>query len=382
MSTTTTTITSAATIAPPPPIGFLKSDPRDFTWSFAGEPHAIRRRQILEKHPQIRELFVNEPLTFVVVIGIIAIQVLMAYLMREASWPVLLVCSYVIGGTLNHSLQLASHELSHNLCWSSTIANKFTAILANLPTGFPSSITFARYHMDHHQYQGVDKVDTDIPTQWEVDFFTNSLLKTIWLFLQPLWYAFRPLFCKPKAFSIWEGVNWVAQISFDLAILYYFSMQSMGYLWLGTLLGLGLHPAAGHFIAEHYEVIKGQETYSYYGFWNFFNFNVGYHNEHHDFPRVPWTKLPVLKKMAPEFYDTLPCYTSYVSVFMRYITDEEIGPFARIKRKMPEAVLKHEERKACQAKSFSENAFKYVAAIGMAGAITSSLFVYTKQLIY
>jgi len=297
----------------------------------------------------------------------------MVYMLQDASWTVLMICAYVVGGTLNHSLQLAAHELSHNLCWQSAFANKCTAIYANFVTGFPSSITFARYHMDHHAYQGVDGIDTDIPTQWEVSYFTNTVLKVCWLFAQPIWYAFRPLFCKPKPFVFWEGINWVCQVAFDLTVIYFFGLKGMAYLWLGTLLGLGLHPSAGHFIAEHYEFTKGQETYSYYGFWNFFNFNVGYHNEHHDFPKVPWTKLPVLKKMAPEYYDTLPHYTSYVAVMWRYVFDEEIGPFARIKRKMPDSVQKHEDRKATQPKSVSENVFKYVASFLMACAIISSL---------
>jgi len=114
--------------------------------------------------------------------------------------------------------------------------------------------------------------------------------------------------------------------------MYFWGAKSFFYLFGGTLLGMGLHPAAGHFIAEHYEFETNAETYSYYGPMNIFAVNVGYHNEHHDFPRVPWTKLPEVKRLAPEFYDHLPHHTSYIWVIYQYITNPNVGPYSRVKR--------------------------------------------------
>ncbi|KZP25649.1 hypothetical protein FIBSPDRAFT_950067 [Athelia psychrophila] len=86
-------------------------------------------------------------------------------------------------------------------------------------------------------------------------------------------------------------------------------------VWAGSL-----HPCAGHFIAEHY-LWDGleQETYSYYGPPNVLAFNVGYHTENHDAPSIPWTRLPALPALAPEFYDTIASHlygltSSYTAV--------------------------------------------------------------------
>ena len=113
----------------------------------------------------------------------------------------------------------------------------------------------------------------------------------------------------------------------------------------GTLLGMGFHPAAGHFIAEHYVFIKGQETYSYYEPMNWVAFNVGYHNEHHDFPFIPGSRLPKVRAIASEFYDDLPHHTSWMKVILDYILDPEVGPFSRVKRR----TLTEDQKKKVQA---------------------------------
>ena len=95
---------------------------------------------------------------------------------------------------------------------------------------------------------------------------------------------------------------------------------------------MGLHPVAGHFIAEHYVMNTGQETYSYYGPLNWLTFNVGYHNEHHDFANISGRHLPDVRKVASEYYDTMPHYHSWVKVIWDYIMDDDISPYSRIKR--------------------------------------------------
>jgi len=296
------------------------------------------------------------PKTAIVVMFIFITQMTIAYYIRDSSFWIILPVAYIYGGTVNHTLQLAVHDLSHNLGFESIWLNRVFSIIANLSTGFPSACTFTRYHMDHHQFQGVHGIDTDVPTMWEVRMFTNALLKTLWIFLQPAFYGIRPLLVKPQAPNRWEIANEVVIITFDLLIAYYLGIRALAYLVIGTILGLGLHPCAGHFVAEHYEFTKGSETYSYYGICNYFNLNVGYHYEHHDFPKVPWSNLPRVREMAPEYYNNLPYYTSYIKqVFWRYITDDTVGPHSRIKRKTTKAL---EDLKAYQSATKATKAKK------------------------
>lgn len=306
---------------------------KEFTWSYTDEPHASRRRAILEKYPQIKDLYGFDYRTKYIVTFWVLSQFTLAYLLRDASWWLILATIYCYGAFAAQALALAMHEISHNLGFAKPTHNKILGIYANLATVVPHFSMFQKYHMEHHQYQGVDGIDVDIPTDWEGRMFTNALLKTIWVILQPAFYAIRPLLVKPKNPGFWEFINWGVVITFDLAFYYFFGAKAISYLLVSMLIGCGLHPVAGHFIAEHYEFVKGQETYSYYGPLNLITFNVGYHNEHHDFPRVPGYRLPELRAICPEYYDNLPSYNSWTKVIYDYIMDPSVGPYSRVLRK-------------------------------------------------
>jgi hypothetical protein len=51
-------------------------------------------------------------------------------------------------------------------------------------------------------------------------------------------------------------VNIAVVLGFDAAVLYFLGIKALAYLLVGVLAGGGLHPMAGHLIAEHYMFLK------------------------------------------------------------------------------------------------------------------------------
>jgi sphingolipid delta-4 desaturase len=59
---------------------------------------------------------------------------------------------------------------------------------------------------------------------------------------------------------------------------------------------------------------------------------MGYHNEHHDFAGIPWNNLPKLKKLAPDYYDSLASYRSWTAVLLKFIFDPSLSTYSRVVR--------------------------------------------------
>ncbi|KAJ3170067.1 hypothetical protein HK101_011391 [Irineochytrium annulatum] len=333
----------------------------DFIWKDDDEPHASRRKAMLKKYPQIRKLMRHEPITKYVVIAEVLLQLGLAIALRDSLWTYQFwIVAYVIGGTLTSSLVLSVHEVTHFLAFKSFLPNKILACFANLPIVLPFCVDFKRFHMDHHRFQGVDGIDGDLPSNLEGILFNNTFGKLLFCTFQILFYAIRPkLVATPRTYKLpstalgwlfsWYTMNYVSQFAVMASIVYFFGFVPLVYLGVSVLFGGSLHPMAGHFIAEHYVSEEDQETYSYYGPLNWLAFNVGYHNEHHDFPSIPWTLLPELRKIAPEFYENQKQCESWTGTLVNFIVKDGMGPYNRIKR-----TLSEREKKRCDGEVMVE----------------------------
>lgn len=307
----------------------------DFVHVETPEPHRGRTREMLKQHPELRGLIGKNPYSFMAIIGIVALQVLVAYLLSGQSWWWVFGAAYFIGAFADHALFVLIHECAHKLIFKNRAANKIAGMIANIPLIFPSSVSFETYHLKHHSFQGVHELDGDLPNYWEAKLINHYFIgKVIWLLFYPIFQVFRLSRLREIApFDKWVALNWLIQIVSMTAIAWFLGAQSFVYLVASFFFSVGLHPLGARWIQEHYLTQGEQETYSYYGVLNHVAFNVGFHNEHHDFPSVPWNRLPDIKKTAPGFYDHLSSHTSWTKLFLRFLFDQEISLFSRVVRK-------------------------------------------------
>ncbi len=306
----------------------------DFVHSDAREPHAARSREILRRHPAIRQLAGRNPWSALLVVLLVAVQTGVAWLLRDQAIWVVLLSAFGFGAFVSHTLWVLIHECAHNLVFRSGTWNRLVAIVANLPHLLPSAVSFQKYHLKHHAFQGVYELDADIPSRWEARLVGRTFVgKALWLLLFPVFQVTRPPRLKEiRLFDRWVFVNIAVQVAYDAVVLVFLGPTAFLFLAASFFFSVGLHPLGARWIQEHYLVNGTQETTSYYGIVNVAALNVGYHNEHHDFPFVPWNRLPAIRKAAPESYDSLFWHRSWTLVLLRFLFDRDLSLWSRVVR--------------------------------------------------
>lgn len=300
-------------------------------------PHIARGREILRRHPELRQYFQRDALSTWCVGGVVLLQLVMAFLLRDASWGWVVLAAWCIGAFASHALFVLIHDAGHDLIGRTSFANRWWGILCNVGQGLPSAMPFRTFHLLHHSHLDEYAYDGDLAFHWEARLVGNSWWrKALWLALFSLVEVIRPLRIKKSLFNRWLVLNFAVVIATDALVFLLCGWQGLSYVVLSTVFGLGLHPVGARWVQEHYTFVEGQETYSYYGPLNRVAFNIGYHNEHHDLPRVPWRFLPRVKAIAPEFYDPLYAHDSWARLLLRFVFDPGVDLYARITRVRPE----------------------------------------------
>jgi len=308
-----------------------------FHGSTDAQPHPARTQAILRAHPEVRRLMGRNPWTALILLAVVSAQIGIAAVMGSLGseyWWAILAAAYLFGAFANHSLYVIIHEATHNLIFASRALNKGAAILADVPNVFPGSIGFGVCHLKHHSHQGCYDQDADIASLWEARLVGNRWYgKALWLLLFPFFQLTRPARLRAvSVFNGWTLASVTIQVLLDIAIVLILGWGALLYLAASMLFSIGLHPLGARWIQEHYTLDPAQETFSYYGPLNLVALNVGYHNEHHDFPSIPWNRLPRLKAMAPEFYEPLEWRGSWVRLLADFIFDSRYSLCSRVLR--------------------------------------------------
>ncbi|KAM0676017.1 sphingolipid delta-4 desaturase [Gurleya vavrai] len=299
------------------------------------EPHQKRKAEILSKYPQIQKLYGPSYKTkyIIFLVAFLHILGLLTSTKIKNKFIFFFFC-YIYGATLASISGILIHECTHQLASHNSTFNTFLGYIANIPVIIPMASSFQKYHLDHHYYQGVRNKDPDLPLEFEYRMVQgNTFLKIIYICIYPVFYICRSFFIKKKILKT-ELINILIHTILIILTIEYLNLKAIIYWVLSSWLAYSIYPAAAHLIQEHFTFEDGQETYSYYGNFNYLFLNIGYHNEHHDFSQVSWDKLPMIRAIAPEYYTCLKSQESWFGVFFDFIFKPAFGPQSRLARSL------------------------------------------------
>jgi sphingolipid 4-desaturase/C4-monooxygenase len=309
-----------------------------FTLTDAPDPHPLRHRMILAAHPEVTALYGRNPWTAAIVAGLVVAQIALAAMAAVLPWWGALMLAWGVGAWIAHALFASMHEAAHRLVFRSRVANRLVLVTANLPLIVPFAVPLAHWHLVHHRRQGQGEWDPDLPSPWEVRVFDRLGFagRFAWHVLFPVLQLFRIAEPPPgdglPLMRPWVVFNVLAQVVATAGLAVVLPLPSLVYLGASLAFVFALHPLAGRFVQEHHHALAppdpgsnpipaAHETGSYVGVANRIALNFGRHIEHHDFPAIPWNRLPRLREIAPEAYAHTVARRSWTWAWLEFLFD-------------------------------------------------------------
>lgn len=316
--------------------------------------HNEMRKEALAAHPELADLAGPQPLTALALPILLAVHWGIAWLVSGQPIWVIGLTAFLIGQLVYHSASSLIHETCHKLIFRAAGPKlAFDLSLEFILTSYGKQLTYQHQHVtSHHPFVGDydnDYEHEDIcalqarqsvfrahPT-WQPLLTALTLvihalpLGSVFLAGQIMPRLYRKLSGRPNRDPIprFTGTHptntdmrpyIVVSLISNLVMLALLGPWALLYhIWsLSLFLGkLGI-TNLGQSLSEHPGDDQQNPTRSTYGAINWLLFNTGYHNEHHSFPNVAWTRLPTLHRVAPGVFHAT-AERSYIGAWWDHI---------------------------------------------------------------
>ena len=113
--------------------------------------HRERAREMLQAHPEIKQLFGYYPLTAVWCVLMAGIQLGIAAAMSHFPWWVAILTAYCVGALLNITLFQLAHECDHLNVFRSKFWNRYLFMVTSIPMFLSAHHTWWIEHIVRHE---------------------------------------------------------------------------------------------------------------------------------------------------------------------------------------------------------------------------------------
>ncbi len=294
-------------------------------------------RELLRRHPQARALVGPDWRSALAIPVLLALHWGMAWAVSGTGVLWTFMAAFFFGQLVLHSAGGLLHDTAHRLVFRAAGPKlAFDLSLELVLASFGRQLTYQHEHVtSHHRYMGEYERDYEhedvcallarrdytarhpgrqravtlailvlhllpfgfLVSDWVVPWFYERATGRRARDLQRRIPATRP--------RQWEKALFIT-VSLAVNAGLFFVLDFWAWLYhnwaLSIFLGKFGVTNLGQSLSEHVGDDLQVPTRSYYGWMNTILFNTGYHNEHHTLASVPWSRLPALRRLAPELF--------------------------------------------------------------------------------